>query len=162
MTTEDEKREYIEEHLRYEELMLRYTLSKVTDLTAGLDWCAYLESFAVHARNIHDFLTNNEGSSHRARDFVKGHRSDPNTRPGSYQRLNAQIFHLTKGRPSESSEKFNSNNAMEVAKWIDAELKKFFDALGEDYLTKWRKPGAKLTINIGGSVPTATNTPAVF
>jgi len=57
----DEKQKaYLQEHLPYELKMLRYTYGQLLQKQHCLSWNAHFESFAVHARNLVNFLTNGD------------------------------------------------------------------------------------------------------
>ena len=51
--------------------MLRHTFMKFMTIHNALDWNAYFVAFAVYARNLHNFLTNDDDSRNfKADDFV--------------------------------------------------------------------------------------------
>jgi hypothetical protein len=54
--TDQELLDYSGEHLLYEIQMFRWLSSKVPAMTLGVDLSAYLESFAIHLRNLIDFF----------------------------------------------------------------------------------------------------------
>ena len=64
MADEQEKIAYLEERISYELVMLNYTFMRLLTSPPSspeeqLDFNAYLESFAVHARNLVAFLSEN-------------------------------------------------------------------------------------------------------
>ena len=68
----DQKVDYLKEHLPYMLKMLRYTFSRMQDEPNYLSWNAHFESFAIHARNLVNFLTNADKNNLKAGEFVKG------------------------------------------------------------------------------------------
>lgn len=56
LLSDEQLLDYSGEHLLYEIQMFRLVVSKVPTLTAGVDLSAFLESFAVHLRNLTDFF----------------------------------------------------------------------------------------------------------
>jgi hypothetical protein len=47
----------------------------------------------------------------------------------TFQKMEPQIFHLGKARPTDGDLKFNTDDAKAVFDWIEGEMKKFVDAL---------------------------------
>jgi hypothetical protein len=71
MSSNEEKKEYLSEHLFYELLMLRYTAMQLKEVREQLAWNSFFESFGVHARNLYDFARNERDSRNfKASDFV--------------------------------------------------------------------------------------------
>ena len=87
--------------------------------------------FAVHARNLHDFLTNSEGSRNfNAQDFVAQFRvAKVDETKGMFQKLHAQVFHLGKSRPTDQQEKANLDSAKSVSSWIETNFATFVSEL---------------------------------
>jgi len=70
MSSMNQKTEHLGDHLPYEVLMLRHSYERTLEVRYALDWNAFHEAFAVHARNLFDFLMNKGGSNNfNARDF---------------------------------------------------------------------------------------------
>ncbi len=71
-----EKLAYLEEQLSYELVMLNYTFMRLMTSASStpeeqLDFNAFLESFAVHARNLVEFLSNEaQQGGRRAWDYI--------------------------------------------------------------------------------------------
>src|SRR5690606_12974125 len=73
--SEEEKRNWLSEHLPYELKMARYSHKQLTRGELNyLDFNSYLVSFAVSASNVYAFLTNKERQNNnvQACDFVVG------------------------------------------------------------------------------------------
>lgn len=74
-------KDWTREHLFYEWQMLRHSLRRAASLQCPaqqLDFNAYLESCAIHARVLYGFLTNDKGSGNNnvvASDFVQGFKA---------------------------------------------------------------------------------------
>ena len=139
MSHDMEKVAYLQEHLPYELLMLRYTLKKIVAPQLRLDWNVYFESFAVHARNLYDFLTNSEDSRNfKAKDFVAYFSISKEDKVISmFTRLHSQVFHLPKNRPTDQAKKANADRAKLVSRWIETNFATFISGLGADYGSKW-------------------------
>jgi hypothetical protein len=55
----------------YELLMFRYAYERICDDRYQLDWNAYYENFALHARILFNFLMNEDGANNfKAEDFT--------------------------------------------------------------------------------------------
>ena len=72
MSSMNQKIEHLGDHLPYEMLMLRHSYQRTLENRYALDWNAFYEAFAVHARNLFHFLINKGGPNNfNARDFSK-------------------------------------------------------------------------------------------
>jgi hypothetical protein len=93
--------DYSGEHLLYEIQMLRFVVSKIPTLTAGVDLSAFLESFAIHLRNLTDFFYDQEPQPDDvvAADFYddpgKWNTSISLTLATAQTRANKEVSHLT-------------------------------------------------------------------
>jgi hypothetical protein len=133
--------EHLEEHIPYELLMLRFTLGRLKGEKHPLAWNAMLESFAVHARNLYWFLINkrNHQEDHVASDFTVSYMvPSKSAMMGPFQRLNQQVMHLGTQRKKADTEKFQSDDAEKVAKWIEGALPKFREALIPDLRQRFK------------------------
>jgi hypothetical protein len=129
----EQKIKWLDEHLPYELMMVRYTSKMLKENVFWLDWNAYHSAFAVAAANMAGFLTNNDTGNLKASDFVTGFKARKGELAAKFAKMEPQIFHLGKGRSSEKG-KFDIDDATEVANWIDSEISKFLSQLGE-----WKK-----------------------
>jgi hypothetical protein len=126
------QRDYLDEHLPYMLKMLRYTHGQMLQQQHYLSWNAHFESFAVHARNLVNFLTNNDKKNFEAKDFVPSYRKARiGDLQGAMTKLREQVFHLAKRRPSTPVGKFDTENAKDVYEWIESNFVKFLGELGE-------------------------------
>jgi hypothetical protein len=130
---EKQKQAWVEEHLPYELMMLRHTLKRITQKQNMffLDWNAAHASFAVHAANLAAFLTNGESGNNnlKACELVPNFRSRKGKLDTTFNKMEPQIFHLGKARPNAGQLKFNTEDAEKVSQWLEAEMKKFVEAL---------------------------------
>jgi hypothetical protein len=147
---EAQKRQWLGEHLPYELMMVRYSIEQLRDpVTFWLDWNAYHASFAVSACNLAAFLTNKEGGNNfRAHDFVTGFRSRKEDLAKTFERLEPQVFHLGKARPSDQG-KFTLKDAEDVSQWIETEIAKFIGEL-RDLGQYWNAERAKSEVRPKG------------
>jgi hypothetical protein len=128
MTTEQQN--YLQEHLPYMLKMLRYTYNQMQQQQHYLSWNAHFESFAVHARNLANFLSNNDTGNFRAVDFVHGYKARKGDLSGPLALLEKQVFHLSKQRPIAVVDKFNTDKAKAVFAWIEQAMTDFLSKLG--------------------------------
>lgn len=155
MASNAKKAEWLKEHLHYELMMLLHTYGRVCELNQCPDRCAFYESFAVHARNLYNFLTNDEDSrNYRADEFVYGFESKGNELHGKIQRMNIQVQHMGKARvgDSDSEDKITTVDCETVARWIEKNLQRFLNQLQAPYKQTWidlsppMQPGQTLTL----------------
>jgi hypothetical protein len=126
--------DYLNRNLGSDLLMLRYTLSKIKTLQHQMDWNAYFESFAVHARNLYYFLTNEDGPNRRARDFTSQFKASKTSETiRVFDKVHGQILHLGRNRPDDPSKKANLDSAQRLSDWIENNFKAFIDGLGPEY-----------------------------
>ncbi|MBI5319799.1 hypothetical protein [Bradyrhizobium sp.] len=133
---EKQKKDWLDEHLPYELKMARYSIAQMRGTSVFyLDWNAYHSSFAVSACNLAAFLTNGEkkGNNLQACDFVQNFKSRKDNLAGIFSKLEPQVFHLGKARPTDEG-KFNLHEAEKILHWIEEEMAKFISQLGT-----WRK-----------------------
>ncbi|WP_029081793.1 hypothetical protein [Bradyrhizobium sp. th.b2] len=131
---EQQKKDWLNEHLPYELMMARYSVAQLSQATFWLDWNAFLASFAVSACNLAAFLTNGEkGNNFRAHDFIEGFRSRKGDLANTFAMLEPQVFHLGKARPTDDG-KFTLQEAIAIHDWIESEMEKFIRQLGS-----WRE-----------------------
>jgi hypothetical protein len=130
---DQERRNYLDEHLPYMLKMLRYTYGQMLQQQHYLSWNAHFESFAVHARNLVKFLTNGDTGNFQATQFVRGgYRARHDEIKGAMQKLEAQVFHLAKKRPREAIGKFSTEpDAENVRAWIEQNFSEFLSKLGD-------------------------------
>lgn len=131
--------EWLKEHLAYELDMLHFTLERISVLPESPEWNAHFESFAVHARNLYGFLTNDSGQgNYNASDFVPHFRSaKTDLTKGAFPKLLFQVLHLGKRRPTSTHGKFTLDICRQFYSWIEENFKMFTDQLGEPYASAW-------------------------
>jgi hypothetical protein len=129
MASERERLRYLTHHLSYELMMLRYTHARLHDTRHKLMWNAFLEAFAVHARNLHLFLTNDEDSrNYRAahyNDRFKASKSPVEIK----NKIAVYIVHPGKAHTEEGDEKFNLDRADKAFEWIESEFTRFLEEI---------------------------------
>lgn len=151
-------RNYLLEHVRYEAMMLRYSCQKAQQLGPGADRNAFIESFAQHARNLHEFLISSGADSRirYAHDYVRRFRpkcdqevlNDIQRKIGVFHQ---QIAHLGTDRQSVPEKKFGKMHAAKVMEWIEDTLQQFNTELrGTAYSdADWLPPRPELTVLLG-------------
>jgi hypothetical protein len=136
----NQKIEHLGDHLPYEVLMLRHSYQRTLEDRYALDWNAFYEAFAVHARNLFDFLMNKGGSSNfNARDFSASFaaREDAAVQRLINQDLYWQVFHFGKQRKSEEDEKVGKEQRKAVFECIEENFNVFTEALDRDLGPYW-------------------------
>jgi hypothetical protein len=137
MASQQERRRYLNHHLSYELMMLRYTYARLHDTRHKLMWNALLEAFAVHARNLHLFLTNDKDS----RNYRASHYNDKFRATKSpveiKDKIAVYIVHPGKARAEAGDEKFNLDRAERAFRWIESEFARFLEELHRDDKAHW-------------------------
>jgi hypothetical protein len=164
--TEEQKIAYLQEHLPYEVLMLRYAIDKITtgEITTPqqqLDWNAHYESFVLHARNLYMFLTNGDRSNVKASNFVPEFKAQKtNDTISTFQRLGTEAFHL--GPERSTDHKVAMNEAKAVKDWLLSNFSTFVGKLNDSYRVHWQPTRADpatqaSAMTFGPTGPSATN-----
>jgi hypothetical protein len=118
--------------------MLRYTFARLDDTRHKLMWNAFLEAFAVHARNLQLFLINDKDSrNYRAENFNPQFRA---SKPPVEikDKIAVYVVHPGKGRSEEGEDKFNLERAEKAFPWIEKEFARFIAELPPDDRAYWR------------------------
>jgi hypothetical protein len=142
--TPKELTDYLRDHIHYEVLMLRHCYERM-GTSRGLDFNAFLEAFAVHARVLAEFLSEGAKTRNdvRARQYVGGFRSE--RKDGlirdTLDKLDEQIFHSSAKRTKDPEKQFNTNLATELWSWIERDVLKFNAALQSPYPKDWMPTG---------------------
>lgn len=118
MADQQQKCDYLDEHIPYMLKMLRYTDAQMLQAQDYLSWNAHFESFAVHARNLVNFLANKDTGNVKAHEFVRNFKARTSDIGGLMRKLDQQVFHLAKVRPRGVVGKFNSEHVKPVRGWV--------------------------------------------
>jgi hypothetical protein len=140
MSSRAQKVEHLGDHLPYELLILRHAHKRTPEDRYQLDWNAYYESFALHARNLFVFLTNGKGSTNFvAEDFVAfTAEKDANVQKLINQDLHWQVFHFGKQRKSDPEKKVGTEGRQEIFDWVERNFKRFERALAKtEFAEHW-------------------------
>jgi hypothetical protein len=137
VTPQEQKSDYLDEHLPYMLSQLIYDFKKLSQGIHFRDWNTSFQSFAVNARNLVAFLTNGDTGNFRAGDFIKDFKIRKGDIQGPMTKLDQQVFHLGKSRPREEAGKFDVSAAREVFDWIDKGMKEFVVALSPEDKKLW-------------------------
>jgi hypothetical protein len=165
MLNRTELKAWMREHLFYKWQMLRHALARALTLQAPeqqLDFNAYLESCAIHARVLYEFLTNDSGKGNNsvvAENFVPNFRAEKtNATKGIMPRLNSQIAHAGKQRTVDRSKKLSLDQCIELNDWIAPAMERFISQLDDEYRAAWpaTPPSAFVTIVLGDSQTTTS------
>jgi hypothetical protein len=153
---------YLDDHLPYTVKMLHYTYSQMFPTQHRLSWNEHFAAFAVYARSLEKFLTNDDKGNLKARDFMDFEATKGRNIDGPMQLLDRQVFHLAKGRPTEAEDKFSLENAKAVYEWVKENFADFLaklpPRLREHYNEKNADPANDTQI-IAPTPRTASNEP---
>jgi hypothetical protein len=140
MASDAEKITFLEERIGYELAMLNYTFMRLVtarpSAAAGqLDCNAFLESFAIHARNLVNFLSpDSQADEPRATDYVSDFEiPDQSSLQQPLVRLEKRILNLTALQTTDPQEKFNADDARALYTWIIPAILKFEEKLAPMY-----------------------------
>ncbi len=154
-----EKLAFLRDHLAYERQMLGYAYAQMHAMGAGLAWNVHYESFAVHARNLYDFLRNDTRSgNYNAYHFV------PDWKPPTYDLLfnglDPFVFHL--GMKRSGLVKLNLAGLGLLGTWLDGHWADWVNRLPEPFAGAISPaPACPVIVPTGGATP-ATACSAVF
>jgi hypothetical protein len=155
---------FIEEHLPYEFSMLKHTYARIHEVPNEADWNAFLESFCIHARIIKEFFVGDRGNANNgliASDFINFTNARvPSNLTGPFIKLNEQITHLGRSRPTDGSAKFTRAHAEKVVAWLAPLIQNFLNALSPTDKRRWNaaaKNPKKYLIHASDTVPGASS-----
>lgn len=128
---EEEKLQYLKEHVTYERTMLGYTYARLHDTAPGIGWNVVYESFGIHARNLYDFLRNDGsgGTTFRANDYVANWRSPDYF--ASFNVLDYFVFHMSSRRTSYA--KLTLEQLQQLGLWLNTEWANWVGRLPSPY-----------------------------
>lgn len=139
MSSEQEKIAYLREIVSFDTVMLNYTFMRLLILRPStseeqLDFNAYLDSFALHARNLLRFLSENStGGGRNASDYVPDfHAPDYACLQRPLLRLEQQILNAAPGT-TDLRERFDVNDARALYAWIVPAILRFQEQLNPPY-----------------------------
>lgn len=160
MDNQQQKFDYLNEHLPYMQAQARYDYSKLKQPLPFRDWNASFQSFAVNARNLVGFLTNGDKHNFKASDFIPEFRNRKRDIQGPMTKLDAQVFHLAKARPKVNDKKFGLEAASEVFAWIEQGMNEFVTGLSPDDKKAWNCKKADPTFDDDAGPSTGPTGPA--
>lgn len=132
----------VQHHLPYELWMMRESLAAARRGAATrFQQNLQVEGFALHARNLIEFLKNGEACGFNPADFTTKAFSVNRSfiRATLVDMINEQISHLTSDRTEKQNEKFDEPEWLETADAIDKEFKRWIDNLTPEWATKWEQ-----------------------
>ena len=155
----EEKLAFLRDHLAYEREMLGHAFSQLHALPAGLAWNANYESFAVHARNLYDFLRNDgKQKNFKAFQFV------PDWAPpkflDQFNGLDPFVFHM--GMERGEATKLDLATLGVLGTWLDQHWKAWVNRLPQPFSGEIAdSPVCPVLVMTGGATPQTACT-AVF
>ena len=138
--------EFLREHLPYEMCMLRYAFQEIGRPREQLDWNVHLESFAIHARSLVEFLLNKEDQHSRTvlgSDLVPGYTAPEKDGVDHFMtKVNQQIAHLGTTRTREAAKKIGPERAQKALDWIEKAMERYLDAMRPDIRNLYNDAGS--------------------
>jgi hypothetical protein len=133
MTTEQKLTVYVNEHVLYEWLMLRYTKQRLEVGGDQLLWNAMFSAFNVSMRNVYDFFFSKDSRCIGVgdfKDYCGAFRADRKEAiAGTLDRLHGHCFHFGKRRPKVRDEKVTLERISQLFKWADSNMQAFVESL---------------------------------
>ncbi len=132
---------FVQHHLPYELWMMRESLAAArrgapTRAQQNLN----VEGFAIHARNLIEFLKNGDDCGFDPTDFTTdAFAKRAFIRPTLVDMINQQISHLTSNRTENQKEKFDEPQWRETASLVEEEFKRWTNNLSHEWAAKWEK-----------------------
>ncbi len=124
--------DHLSEHIPYSLLMLRYALYCLRAPRSQLDWNAHYECFAVHARLLAVFLTDDsDQTTFRISDLTTGYSVV--TQLKVFHKLNEQVLHFNSRRTKDAKDKIDGTEVARMASWIERAFSDFEKALRAEY-----------------------------
>lgn len=131
---------FVKHHLPYELWMMRGSLAAARrGATTRFQQNLQVEGFALHARNLIEFLKNGDASGFNPADFTTTDFSVNRSfvRGPLVDMINEQISHLSSDRTEKQNEKFDEPAWLETANATEKEFKRWIDNLKPEWVTKW-------------------------
>jgi hypothetical protein len=160
----------VKHHLPYELWMMRDSLvAALKGASTRFQQNLQVEVFALHCRNLIEFLKGGDACAFNPADFTS-HGFSVNRkfiRPRLIDKINEQISHLTNDRTENPDEKFNPDDWKETAAAIENEFSRWVKNLTPDWAKKWEQrerigehaaPTATLRVGFGGATNVTTST----
>jgi hypothetical protein len=142
--------------------MLRYTYGQMLQKQHYLSWNAHFESFAVHARNLVNFLTDNDTGNFKASEFAQAYKAKIGDCQGAMTKLLSQVFHLGKKRPRDVVGKFNTQHAKQVRDWIEKNFADFLNKLSGEQRALFNEDKADPTKDEATYITTGPTGPGAY
>jgi hypothetical protein len=127
------------ERVRYELAMLNYTFMRIMTVRPSnsvehLDRDAFLESFAIHARNLVFLSAKTQVDDRNATDYVTDFEaSDQSRLQQPLIRLEQQSLNVTASQATDARPRFSVDDARELYTWIVPALLNFEEKLAPEY-----------------------------
>jgi hypothetical protein len=132
----------IKHQIPYERSMMRESLAAALNGAPNqFQHNLHVEGFALHARNLIEFLKNGDACSFHPADFTTPDFSIERTfiRGTLVEMINTQISHLTTGRTEKREEKFDAPHWRETAEAVEEELNRWIANLKPVWAAKWEQ-----------------------
>ncbi|MBR0985349.1 hypothetical protein [Bradyrhizobium liaoningense] len=132
----------IKHHIPYELSMMRLSLAAALERGPNqFQQNLYVEGFALHCRNLIEFLKNGDACAFNPTDFTNtSFKVDKKfIRTKLIDKINEQISHLTDGRTEDQDEKFKPSDWQETADIIESEFSRWLQNLTPEWAEKWEQ-----------------------
>jgi hypothetical protein len=132
----------IKHHIPYERWMMRESLAAaLRGAPNHFQQNLHVEGFALHARNLIEFLKNGDNCGFNPTDFTTLAFSLERTfiRVTLVEMINKQISHLTADRTQKQEKKFDEPHWRKTDEAVENELKRWIKNLKPEWAEKWEQ-----------------------
>jgi len=108
---------------------------------------------------LKEFLTNSgQPNNFKAKEFVADYKQTvPQDVLNLLNKMNEQVFHAAKRRPSEAPGKVTSRDLVKIFQWLDAAMKDFVGKLPLQFREYWQ-PLPEPVVNFSPDTPPTPST----
>jgi hypothetical protein len=144
---------FIKHHLPYELWMMQESPALAIKGAPMVQHNLHVEGFALHARNLIEFLKNGESCGYDPTDFTTSAFSVNRRfiRSALIDMINNQISHLTTNRTHKREEKFDEQDWQETTKAVAEEFTRWSKNLKSEWAKKWEERERFGVSNGGGN-----------
>lgn len=158
MSSTDEKRKFLREHVAYEILTMREAYRRLLTTEDQVDWNIAFKAFVSSARCLKEFFSDGHSNA-KAKEYVSGFKAPAHKLQGLLRHMNQEVEHIAKERPYDAKDKFGIEEARRVLEWIEESLAAFTEMLPcPPYSKDWLPPKPQ-AVSVDPSAPDASSHP---
>lgn len=139
LTRKEKLRRLVERDLGYEIRMLFETYRLAADVPLGPNRTALIESFCLHARALHEFLTDKSGTGVHAKHVTDGYKAFANgpINPTISRLLSSHVAHLSLNRSTDTGKLIRRTTRNMLVIGLADELMVLHQHLRPEHRTPW-------------------------